>query len=185
MQIKFIKMVIFVGIFSLFTFLSFAQEVKIAVVNSQRILDESVAGKEVLAQLKNFSEKKQQEINVKSQELQKLRDQLATQRFSLSPEALEKRTMEIDQKDTALKRLMEDAQKDFEALRVRLFSKIQNEVTPIITNLGKERAYVIIFDLSTLPVIYWDEKVDITEEVIKRYNQSKAPAPKQQTQEKK
>ncbi|MEW6456116.1 MAG: OmpH family outer membrane protein [Acidobacteriota bacterium] len=185
MQIRFTKMVLFLAIFLFVTFYTFPQEIKIAVVNSGRILEESIPGKEVVAQLKNFSEQKQKEINTKSQELQRLRDRLATQRFSLSPDAQEKLANEIEQKDTALKRLMEDAQRDFDSLQAKLFTKIQNEVTPIISNLGKEKGYAIVFDLRGLPIIYYDEKIDITDEVIKRYNQSKAPAPKQQSQEKK
>jgi Skp family chaperone for outer membrane proteins len=47
-------------------------------------------------------------------------------------------------------------------------------VIPIIEGLGKERNLEIIFDLANSGAVFVNPMIDLTEEVIKRYNASKA-----------
>ncbi len=56
----------------------------------------------------------------------------------------------------------------------RLLKRIQDELIPIVTQLGKEKALDIIFDLGKSGAVYFNPAVDLTEEVIKRYDASKA-----------
>jgi Skp family chaperone for outer membrane proteins len=62
--------------------------------------------------------------------------------------------------------------------RNRLFARLQNEVRPIIAQLGKEKNLEIIFDLNNSGAIYFNPTIDLTAEVIVRYDASKAPTKK-------
>jgi Skp family chaperone for outer membrane proteins len=44
---------------------------------------------------------------------------------------------------------------------------------PIIEKLGKERGLDIIFDLGNSGAVYYSPTIDVTQEVIKRYDASK------------
>ncbi|MGQ9618039.1 MAG: OmpH family outer membrane protein [Candidatus Aminicenantia bacterium] len=163
-----------------FVAISSAQQ-KIAFIDSNRVLQESIGGQEVLKQLNDAKTIKQNEYNAKLKVITDLRNKYQAQRFALSSDALQKLLTDIEQKETALKRFQEDAEKELANLQARLFAKLQNEVNPIIDKLGAEGNYTLILDLTTPGIIYYDRKADITEELIKRYNQTKAtPAPTQQ-----
>lgn len=158
--------------------LSFAQQ-KIAFIDSNKVLQNSVGGKDVLKQLNDARSKKQNEYNAKLKEISDLRNRYSSQRYALSEDALNKLLNEIDQKETALKRFQEDAERELANLQARLFKKLQDEVNPIIEKIGQEGNYTLILDLATQGIIYYDRKADITDELIKRYDQTKATPPAQ------
>ena len=162
-----------------FLFLSFAllqaqQTVKIGVVDSQKILFNSNRGKEVLAQLEKKSKEMQSKLDKLDKEIQQLENKISTQRVALDPEALTKLGDELQKKRTERQRFWEDSQREIASLRARLFTKMRNEILPIIQQIGKEKGYTLIVDLGDAGAIYWDPAVDITDEVIKRYNQQYA-----------
>ncbi len=171
-MIKKIAITIFLAM--VFLSVSFAQQPKIAFIDSNRVLQESIGGKEVLKQLNDLRTKKQNEYNAKLKEITDLRNKYSTQRFALSEDALQKMLSEIEQKETALKRFQEDAERELANLQARLLKKLQDEVNPIINKLGGEGNYTLILDLATQGIIYYDKKADITDELIKRYDQTKA-----------
>jgi Skp family chaperone for outer membrane proteins len=80
----------------------------------------------------------------------------------------------LERKRTERKRFAEDSLRELQELRFRLFTKVQDEVIPIIEGLGKERNLEIIFDLANSGAVFVNPMIDLTEEVIKRYNASKA-----------
>jgi outer membrane protein len=169
------KIYIFLTLFAFtFAFLGAQNIIKIGVVDSQKILYNSNAGKEVLAQLDKRSKQIQDELQKKDKEISDLENKLTTQRLTLSPDALEKLGNDLQKKRTERQRFWEDSQRDLLNLRNRLFNKIRNEVLPIIQEIGKEKGYTLIVDLMDSGAIYWDKAIDITDEVINRYNKKKA-----------
>jgi len=64
--------------------------------------------------------------------------------------------------------------RELQDLRLRLFQKVQNELLPIIEQIGKERSLELILDLGNSGAIYFSPTIELTEEVIRRYNASKA-----------
>lgn len=157
----------------------FAQQaIKIGVVNSQEVLEKSVEGKRVMAQLQDKDKKNQAELSRRDEEIRQLQTKLNTQRLTLTQEALLNLSSDLDTKETARKRFFEDASREMNELANRLFQKIQNELLPIIEALGKEKGMDIIFDLSRSGAVYWSPTVDLTADVIQRYDAAKAPTKK-------
>ena len=154
------------------------QDVKIGVVNSLGVLERSTEGKRIVAQLEEKNKSNQQKLNDMDDEIRQLETKLNTQRLTLTDEALMNLSADIERKRTDRKRYAEDSFREFQQLRDRLFNKLQNEVRPIVEQLGKERNLEIIFDQASSGAIYVSPSVELTEEVIKRYDVSKAPAKK-------
>lgn len=155
--------------------LSFAQQtIKIGVVNSQEVLEKSSEGKKLIARLKEKDNSNQSKVAKLDDEIRQLETKLNTQRLTLTNEAIIQMSSDLDKKRTEKKRVAEDAYREFEELRVRLFTKLQNELLPIIEQVGKEMDMDIIFDLAKSGTIYFNPSVDVTAEIIKRYDASKA-----------
>jgi Skp family chaperone for outer membrane proteins len=154
--------------------LGYAQQLKIGVVNSQEILDRSAEGKKVLARLQDLDKQNQARITKLDTEIQQLQAQINTQRLTLTQEALSQKVNDLDRKQTQRKRDAEDAYANMQETSNRLLGRIQEELIPIVTQLGKEKGLDIIFDLGKSGAVYFNPTIDVTEEVIKRYDASKA-----------
>ena len=155
----------------------FAQAGKIAVINSQDVLEKSVEGKKILARLQERDKKNQADVARLEEEIRQLQARLSTQRLTLSDEAAIQLNSDLDKKKKERDRYAEDAVRDIQELQFRLYSKLQGELLPIIEQLGKEKGYEIILDLGKSGAVFFSPAIEVTAEVIKRYDASKATAP--------
>jgi Skp family chaperone for outer membrane proteins len=157
---------------------SFAQQsLKIGVINSQDVLERSAEGKRVIARLQEKDKSNQAVLTKFDEEIRQLETKINTQRLTLAEEALYNMNADLQRKQTDRKRVAEDAVRDFQDLQVKLFNKVQSELIPIIEALGKEKGIDLILDLAKSGAVYYNPSVDLTEDVIKRYDASKAAPP--------
>lgn len=150
------------------------QEGKIGVVNSQEVLEKSAEGKKVMAQIQSRDSKAQADIAKLDEEIRTLETRINTQRLTLTQEALINMQADLDRKRTDRTRFAEDQVRDMNELTGRLFQRIQNELLPIIEQIGKDKNLDLIFDLGRSGAIYFNPAVDLTNEVIQKYDASKA-----------
>ncbi len=150
------------------------QIVKIGVVNSQEVLENSVEGKKVMVQLQEKDKRNQAELSRRDEEIRGLQTKLNTQRLTLTQEALLNVSADLDRKKTDRQRFAEDSYREMNELTQRLFQRIQGELLPIIEQLGKEKGLDIIFDLRNSGAVYYSPTVDLTQEIITRYDAAKA-----------
>lgn len=152
------------------------QVLKIGLVNSQEILEKSAEGKKAIAQLEERNKKIQQDLSKLDDQIRQLESRLSTQQLTMTQEAIMSLSADLERKRTERQRMAEDAQRDMQELTQRLFIRIQNEVMPIITKVGQEKGMDLILDLRESGVLYFSPTVDLTQEVIKRYDASKSGA---------
>jgi outer membrane protein len=158
-----------------FLSLGFAQQTgKIGVINSQMVLEKSTEGKRVITQLQDKDKKSQSDLARLDNEIKQLETKLNTQRLTLTDEAAMQINSDVEKKKTDQKRLSEDAVREIQELQYRLFNKVQGELIPIIEGLGKEKGMDVIFDLAKSGAVYFNPVIDLTDEVIRRYDASKA-----------
>lgn len=147
--------------------------IKIGVVDSQKVLQQSKEGKTVMAQLQEKDKRNSAELSRRDEEIRQIQTKLNTQRLTLTQEALANLTNDLDAKNTARKRFAEDTYREMQSLTQRLFQRIQGELLPIIEEIGKDRGLDIIFDLGNSGAVYYSPTIDLTQEVIKKYDASK------------
>ncbi len=150
------------------------QQPKIGVVNSQEVLERSSEGKKVMARLQDTDKKNQADLTKLDDDIRQLQTKLNTQRLTLTDEAIIQLNSDLEKKQTDRKRLAEDSYRNMQDLMNRLFGKVQGELIPIIEQIGKEKGLDIIFDLGKSGAIFVNPAIELTEEVIKRYDASKA-----------
>ncbi len=147
---------------------------KFGVVNSQVVLERSAEGKKVIAQLQDRDKKNQADITKLDNEIKALETKLSTQRLTLTEEAALQINSDLDKKRTDQKRLSEDTVREMQELQYRLFTRLQGELLSIIEGLGKEKGMDVIFDLAKSGAVYVNPVIDLTDEVIRRYDAAKA-----------
>lgn len=171
-RVKLICVGIGVVVLSMVAMNAEAQGAKLAVIDVQRVVQESDKGKEAIQQIQAMAEEKGQQAQARQQELVQLREQLEKQRLTLSQERLESLTQDIQSKRVELERFNEDAQRELQAAERRMLGQLEQEILPVINQIGTDEGYTLIFNKFQSGLVYAAEAVDITDEVIRRYNMS-------------
>jgi Skp family chaperone for outer membrane proteins len=157
---------------------SYAQQAsKIAIINSQKAFETSVEGKKVLGQMQDRENKIKADIQKLDDSIRLLENKLSTGRLTMTNEALLGIQADVDKKTTERKRYEEDAARDAQQFSANLVQKIRSEMVTIIDNLAKERGLELVLDVQQSGVVTFSPTIDITDEVIRRYDQSKAAIP--------
>ncbi len=151
-----------------------AAQAKVGVIDSQQVLEKSSEGKRVLARLTETDKQNQAAISKLDDEIRQIQTKLNTQAITLTEDAVANLRADLDRKNTDRKRKAEDAYTGMNDLTQRLFAKVQEELLPIVTQLGKERGLDVILDAKNSGAVYWSPAIDLTADVIKRYDASKA-----------
>jgi len=150
------------------------QAIKIGVVNSQDVLERSAEGKRVMAQIQEKDKQNQGRLNTLDEEIRSLETRINTQRLTLTNEAMLQLSSDLEKKRTERKRFGEDSLREMQEFTGRLFQRIQTELLPIIEQVGKDKSLDVVFDLARSGAIYFNPTIDLTQEVITRYDASKA-----------
>ncbi len=142
---------------------------RIGVFDSTLVWQQTEEGKKMQAQLAAFRDGKLADINGKEADLNKLKDKLRDQEVSLSDEKKSQILKDIDQKSIDLKRLNDDSTREMKAQFSDAQEQFQKELFLVVEALGKERKFLLVLE-KTL-TIYNDPSVDITPEVVTKFNQ--------------
>jgi outer membrane protein len=154
--------------------LGYAQQpMKMGVVNSMDVLAKSQEGKRVTAQIEAKNKTLQEDLARLDEKIRELETKLNTQSLTLSQEAANNLMSDLDKRRTERTRFVEDSRREMSDLQARLFQKLQNELRPIIEEIGKEKNLDLIFDVGNSGIIYFSPAVDLTAEVIQKYDASK------------
>jgi len=147
-----------------------AQQVNIAVIDVQRVVTESDPGKQALQKLKLLQDAKIDEGRALQQNLTNLQDQMAKQRFTLSEERLADLSKQLEDGQIAMQRFQDDAERELDEARRRELGGLEGRIIPVINEIGAERGFTLIFNKFQSGLVYADDTIDITDDVIRRFN---------------
>ena len=159
--------------------LALAQDSKMGMLNSQEILEKSVEGKRVLAQVQAADKKYADDIARLDDQIKQLQNRLSTQRMTLTrrsgPGPPDRHPEEADRASAGHRGRL----RGFQELQARTLDRVQGDLIPIIEQLRKDKGLDLIFDVVKSGAVYFTPALDLTAEVIRRYDALKAaPAKK-------
>lgn len=143
---------------------------KVAVIDVERILLESDRGKSALQEIDALRQQKQQQAEGMQEQIAELRNRINEGRLSLSEEKLAELRKQLEDSVIALQRFNDDATRELTKKRNEVLDKIEQSIFPVINEIGKEGGYTLMFNKYNSGLVYADDAVDITARVIERYN---------------
>ncbi|HEY3131282.1 MAG TPA: OmpH family outer membrane protein [Acidobacteriota bacterium] len=152
---------------------------KLGFIESLRVVYETDEGKNEISKVQEFINRKQSEYDAKKADLDKLSEQYQNQQRNLNPETRSEMEKTVTAKTTELKRFQEDTQAEIDRQRDAILGKLGQKIQTLIDDYARENGYGVIF-VRGQEQTYVNASLDITDEIIKRYNQ-KYPAPKTTT----
>jgi len=147
-----------------------APNLTVAVIDVQQIVQESAAGKEAMARLKKLTDEKMAEGRKLAEARQALEKQLTTQGPTLSDEKRSELAKQIEDKEIEMRRFDEDARAVLDEARRKELDALERQIMPIINELGRELKLQLIFNKYQSGLVYADDAVDITDQVLRRFN---------------
>jgi outer membrane protein len=154
-----------------------AADMKVAVVDMQRALNECAAGKQAMEQVKAKADKAQDQLKRQRDELDRARAEFEKKALVLREEQQRDLEKEFGEKQLDLKRKIEDVQRDLKRTTDELTSGIVEQLYGVVAEVAQQKGYQVVIQSSFGgAVIYNDKSVDITDDVIKQHdaNPSKA-----------
>jgi outer membrane protein len=150
---------------------------RIAYIDVQRVLARSAAGVAAREALEREKATMQKEMDGRRVELEKLREEIEKKGALLTPDARRERQEQFERKRRDAARLADDFQKELEKKESVLLQKVLQEVSGIIERVGKEKNYYMIVEKRGAGVIYAAADADLTDEVIRAYDQQEPKGP--------
>jgi outer membrane protein len=147
---------------------------RIGYVDVQRVIVRSVAGVAAREQLEKDKATMQKDVDNRKVEVDKLREEMDKKGLVLSAEARREKEETLQRKVRDLRRLAEDLEKELQKKEQQATQRILQELTGVIEKVGKERGFLLIVERRSGGVIYGDPEADVTDEIIKLYDQEKA-----------
>lgn len=154
------------------------QPSRVGYVDLQRILARSQAGVQAREQLEKEKVGMQKQLDGHKVELDKLRDELEKKGQLLSADARRDKQDQMERKLRDAQRLAGDLEKELQKKEQTMGAKILRELEGVFTKVGKEKGYMVILERRQAGVVYGAPEVDVTEEVIKAFDDETRKAKK-------
>jgi len=148
---------------------------KFAFINIQRVASESVEGKASTTRVQALNQQKVSQLNDMNKKLQADQAKLQSQSGVLSEPARAQLERDIDRQQKDIQRFTQDAQEEVQQLQGDLQAAFQQKLLPIIQQVVSERGYSILFSQADAGIVWADPSLDVTADVIKRFDAA-APA---------
>lgn len=143
----------------------YSQNLKIAVVDTDKVFGDSIWGKNAVLEMEKEAEKWQKEGERIDKELAILEEKLAKQRSFLDDKEQEQKLEdEIENKRIEGQKLVQDGNARLKIKRDELLQPILEEVKEIIRKLAIEEGYDLVLE-KQLIVLYSSPEIDITSKV--------------------
>jgi outer membrane protein len=154
------------------------QPARLAVIDVQRVLANSSQGKAASERLKKMQEDRVARAKAMDDEMQKLDADINSKKLSLSEDKLTEMAKQLSDKKISAQRFAQDAEREMGEARDRALLELENKIKPVIDAIGKEMGLAAIFNKFESGLVYASDAIDITDTVIKRFNENAGgPAP--------
>jgi outer membrane protein len=143
---------------------------RVAVIDVQKVLAQSTAGKQAYEKLKKMQEDRIAKAKKMDEDIAALDNDINTKKLSLSEDKLADLTKQLSDKKIAMQRYAQDADREVGEARDKTLLELENKIKPVIDQMGKEMGLAVIFNKFESGLIYASDAIDITDTTIVRFN---------------
>ena len=147
-----------------------ADVAKIGVLDFQKILESSKAGKEAQAEINEEGKLMETELKRRGEEITALEQQIETEKMVMKEDVRQEKQRDIRIKINDLKTLQKKYLREFQVLEEGIIKRLQKDVFAIVREIGAEKGYLLILEKRAAGVVYSPETLDVTDDVIKAYD---------------
>jgi len=165
-------LLVFVAVVSIFG-AQVAQAESVAIVDTQKVISESIIGKAAKNNLEGQIKKGQAKLTALKSDFDKQKAELEKQSSILSGSALESRREALQKKQEDFQRAYQDIQEKLAKSNETELKKVVDQVNEVVGDLADQRGYKFVFERDRQSVLYAADRIDITDEVVKILDKKK------------
>jgi Skp family chaperone for outer membrane proteins len=141
----------------------------IGIVDLQKIMQESAAGRSIQAQLETEARKIRDQLTKVGEELKTAENDLKRQRPVLQPDAFQERSQDLQRRYANAQQLQQERQEAFAKATNDARNVVVDNVLSIVQQLAAERRIGLVLQRQAVLTLS-DKNMDITDDVIQRLN---------------
>ncbi|HLH20433.1 MAG TPA: OmpH family outer membrane protein [Bryobacteraceae bacterium] len=147
---------------------------KVAIIHVQNAILATKDGQKAQNDLQATFNPRKQEFEKKQADLQALQEQMKKGSATMSDDAKAKIARDIDSGSKSLQRYQEDFESDVQQAEQRIMQDLGQKMMDVIIKYATQNGYAMVVDVSNpqTPVLWADPAVDITNEIVKLYDQA-------------
>jgi outer membrane protein len=145
---------------------------RVAVIDVQKVLSQSAAGKAAFEKLKKMQEDRVAKAKTMDDDLRKLDGEINSKKLSLAEDKLIEMQKQLSDRKIAMQRYAQDADREIAEARDKELMALEGRIKPVIDSIGKEMGLAAIFNKYESGLIYAADAIDITDAVVKRFNEN-------------
>lgn len=150
-----------------------AEAKKIGVVDLQICIRESFEGKKIYDELSKKKDAMQKRLDEKQNELLKLKEEIDKQGMMLSMDAKEDKEKEFERKRREFKYFYDDLSEEMRKAEAEAKKDMLKDLEKVVSEIGKKEGLSLIFERRSSGLMYVSETMDISQQVLKAYNELK------------
>ena len=154
---------------------AFAEGLKVAVIDVNKVLNDSEAGKDAKKKMEARYEDLKKRIDVKNGEAKKLKDDLDKQKILLGKEKLKEREEALKGKIDELRQITQEAEKEMQGRQGDMTREILKTIETRLDKYVADEKYDLVLEKSA-GVIHSNPSMDITGKVLELVNKEKPGA---------
>jgi outer membrane protein len=151
-----------------------AEGPKIAVIDVNKILNESVAGKAAKKKIEERYEVLKKKIEAKQEEAKKAKEEIDKQKILLGKEKLKEKEDALNGKVTELRQLTQEAEKEMQTRQGEQTRDVLKMVEAQLEKVVAAEKLDLVFDRTQGGVVHFNPALDITSKVLEMVNKENA-----------
>jgi outer membrane protein len=148
-----------------------AADLSIGVVEPQKVLDGTKAGKKVKDRLADYVNTRQRLIESEEQDIKKLQEELVNQGTVLSPQAKQEKEEAVRQMLAAYQRHVRELEGEVQARKRELLGDFTKKIEQVVREIAEKEQIVLVIEKGDsgygLFVRYSQPSINLTDRVIK------------------
>ena len=147
---------------------------KVATIQVQTAILSTTDGKKAQNELTNKFNPRKQALEKKQSDIAGLQDQLKKGSATMNQDTRDKLARDIDSGQKSLQRDGEDFEADVQQEENKIMSDLGQKMMDVIVKYATQQGFAMVIDVSSqqTPVLWADPAVDITQEIVKLYDQA-------------
>nr|WP_295827722.1 OmpH family outer membrane protein [uncultured Azospirillum sp.] len=140
----------------------------IAVIDVQKIMQESAASKGITKSFESLRDSYQKEISALEDKLRKNEDELRKQQTVLSPEALANKRRDFEKQVADVQKTVQNRKRALETSLNEAMAVVHKTMVEVVADISRERGANLV--LARQQFVLVDTQLDVTDAVMERVN---------------
>jgi len=147
------------------------EPIKIGIVDIDQAISSTDEGKAAREEFARKQREAEQQMQPLMDRYKGVEEELKAKKFVLSEEALFQKQLDLAEMRNLIQNKIKELEGQLQVDQKRLEGPLTAKLVEIITDVGKTQGFTLILRRGTPGVLYTREALDVTDLIIKRYNQ--------------